>query len=314
MTRKSEERANVASERVKLRHLRLLAAVIERGSMAGAAERLSMTQPAVSKAIADLEQIVGMRLLERTSEGVEPTIYGQALHKRSIGLFDELKSTMSELSALADPEVGYLRIGASESVATTLLPAIVQVLARKTPGVTLDIVFADAGALIDRELRGRRVDLVIGRTAQLAADDLDISVLVRDRLHIVAARDNALSRKRRVSLSDLVDEPWVLPDEGNPIRLQIADAFKRQGLQPPESVVTVASPIFTRRLVEGGNHIGALGSLFLSFDDAPRLYRLPIELPPTTWPVSLVTLRNRVLNPAVKLFAEAAHDVASSIK
>src|SRR5437762_2951073 len=111
----ASQKIALASRRLKLRHFSVLIAVIEHGSMAKAAESLAITQPVISKAIADLEGIVDVRLFERTSEGVEPTLYGRALYKRGVGLLDELRLTISELWSLADPDVGHLRIGASEA-------------------------------------------------------------------------------------------------------------------------------------------------------------------------------------------------------
>src|SRR5262249_8166761 len=102
-------RAEQISRRIKLRHLDMLVAVIEQGSMAQAAEQLGTLQPVVSKAVAELERTLGARLLERGPRGVTPTIYGHALYRRSKGLFDELRSSVNELEVLADPTGGELR-------------------------------------------------------------------------------------------------------------------------------------------------------------------------------------------------------------
>src|SRR5882762_10087933 len=100
--------------RLKLRDLHILLAVVERGSMAKAANALAMSQPAVSKAIADMERELGIRLLDRTARGIAPTTYGRALAKRGLTIFDELRQGVQELEFLADPTVGELRIGSSE--------------------------------------------------------------------------------------------------------------------------------------------------------------------------------------------------------
>ena len=78
-------------QRLKLRDLHILLSVVQRGSMAKAAAELAISQPAVSKAIADMEHAVGLRLLDRSRNGIEPTAYGQALIKRGLVIFDELK-------------------------------------------------------------------------------------------------------------------------------------------------------------------------------------------------------------------------------
>ena len=88
--------------RLKLRDLHILLAVVQRGSMAKAATELAISQPAVSKAIAELEHTVGLRLVDRTRHGIEPTTYGRVLIKRGMTIFDELKQAAQELDFLAD--------------------------------------------------------------------------------------------------------------------------------------------------------------------------------------------------------------------
>ncbi len=97
--------------RLKLRDLHIFLAVVQRGSMAKAATELAISQPAVSKAIADMEYALGLRLLERSRQGIEPTMYGRALIKRGYAVFDELQQGVEELAFLTDPTVGKLRIG-----------------------------------------------------------------------------------------------------------------------------------------------------------------------------------------------------------
>src|SRR5689334_21232334 len=111
-------RADHLSRRLKLRQLNALLAVIEHGSMAKAAESLSVSQPVVSKAIADLEQTLGVKLLDRSTRGVQPTFYGLSFAKRSTVVFDELRTSVTELEHLSDPTSGDLRIGSTEAMGT----------------------------------------------------------------------------------------------------------------------------------------------------------------------------------------------------
>src|ERR1700760_3823304 len=97
--------------RFKLRDLRILMTVVECGTMGKAAERLAISQPVVSKAIADMENALGGRLPRRTHRGVEPTSYGRALVKRGIAIFDEMRQGIEEIEFLSDPTAGEVRIG-----------------------------------------------------------------------------------------------------------------------------------------------------------------------------------------------------------
>src|SRR5258708_14981912 len=128
--------------RLKLRDLHALLAVVQRGSMAKAAAELAISQPAVSKAIADMEYTLGLRLLDRTRHGIEPTTYGRVLIKRGMTIFDELKQAAQELDFLADPTVGELRIGSSESMAAGLLPAIIDRFSPPSPRIVLTVAQA----------------------------------------------------------------------------------------------------------------------------------------------------------------------------
>src|SRR5438045_3255178 len=111
--------------RLKLRDLHILLAVVQAGSMAKASTRLAVSQPAVSKAIAEMEHTLGVPLLDRNSKGVEPTSYGRALMKRSVAAFDELRQGVKEIEFLSDPTTGELRLGSSEPLAAGLVTAII---------------------------------------------------------------------------------------------------------------------------------------------------------------------------------------------
>src|SRR5947209_15836790 len=119
--------------RLRVRDLFILATVVKSGSMAKAAQQLSMTQPAVSGAIASLEHVLRVRLLDRNPRGIEPTIYADALLRRASMVFDELKQSVRDIEFLADPTAGQVKIGCSESFMAGLLPAIIAKLSQRHP-------------------------------------------------------------------------------------------------------------------------------------------------------------------------------------
>src|SRR5580704_7557556 len=110
MTSVTMEWESRLGRRLRVRDLYILSAVVRSGGMAKAARQLAMTQPSVSAAIANLEHVLGVRLLDRSSRGIEPTIYAQALLKRSIAVFDELKQSVRDIECLANPTVGVLKV------------------------------------------------------------------------------------------------------------------------------------------------------------------------------------------------------------
>src|SRR5688572_10042704 len=195
---------NRVGRRLKLRDLHILLSVVQRGSMAKAAAELAISQPAVSKAIADMEHAVGHRLLDRSRNGIEPTPYGRVLVNRGIAIFDELKHGMEELEFLADPTGGELRIGSTEGVAAGLLPAIIDRFSREYPLVHLDVAQTVMSTLHYRELRDRRIDLLLGRIpTPFTEDDLDVDVIYDDQVAVVASRNSKWARARRLKLTDL---------------------------------------------------------------------------------------------------------------
>src|SRR5215510_361642 len=109
------------AHRLKLRDLRLLETVVRLRSMAKAATQLNISQPAVSKAIAELEHVLGVRLVDRSRQGIEPTPHGRALVKRGAIIFDELRQGVTELEFLSDPTVGEVRIGGSSATGVGII-------------------------------------------------------------------------------------------------------------------------------------------------------------------------------------------------
>src|SRR5262249_33975473 len=208
--------------RRKLRTLKVLVAVRDGKSMAKAAEQLGVSQPVVSKAIADLEKLVGVRLFDRGAGGIEPTHHGLALIKRSIAIFDDLNTSIVELETLADPGAGEVRIGITEAVGATFMPVTIERMSRKKPRIKFELVLADPRRLVERELRERRVDLIIGRFPEEVPDDVDATFLYRDRLNVVAGAASPFVRRRKISLAELVNERWVLPPTDHPIGALIA--------------------------------------------------------------------------------------------
>jgi DNA-binding transcriptional LysR family regulator len=155
--------------RLRFRDLHVLSVVVQRGSMAKAAAQLGVAQPSVSEVIADLEHALGVRLLDRSPKGVEPTVYASALLKRSLVAFDELKQGIRDIECLADPTAGEFRIGCPESVASSALPAIIERLAKQYPRVVPTVDAGSTDAMI-KNLLDRTLDLVIARGRPALAD------------------------------------------------------------------------------------------------------------------------------------------------
>src|SRR5438067_11630905 len=111
---------------LRLRDLHAFFAVVQCRSMAKAAVQLGVSQPAVSKVIADLERALGVRLLDRSPQGVEPTVFGAALLKRGTAAFDELKQGISDIEFLADPATGEVNVGCPRNISSMRMLRLVE--------------------------------------------------------------------------------------------------------------------------------------------------------------------------------------------
>jgi DNA-binding transcriptional LysR family regulator len=300
--------------RLRLHDLHILSTVVQWGSMAKAASHLSMSQPAVSEAIANLEATLRVRLLDRSSRGIEPTVYADTLLKRSNVVFDELRQGIKDIEFLADPTMGEVRVASSELFAAGMLPTAIAALSRTHPRIVVKVVQANTSTLEFRELRQRNVDLVLGRLpGSFMNDDLAIETLLHDRHFVVAGAQNPWARRRKVALAELVDEPWVFAPN-QVVRALIAEAFKKHGLEMPPDRVSAASILLRNHLLATGRFLTVLPDTVLRYNATQwSLKALPIELGARPRPVAIVTLRKRTVAPVVQLFIEHLRAVAKAM-
>ena len=143
--------------RMKLHDLHVLMAVVQAGNMSKAAALLNTTQPAISRSIAELERTIGVRLLDRTSQGVEVTEYGRALLDGGTAVFDDLRQAVRSTKFLADPTAGEVRIGCIHPLAGSFVSAVIHRLSRQYPRIVFHLV-TGSGESLRRELTERSVD------------------------------------------------------------------------------------------------------------------------------------------------------------
>jgi DNA-binding transcriptional LysR family regulator len=298
--------------RLKLHDLHIFMNVAQAGSMGKAAEQLAISQPSVSKAVAEIERAIGVRLLDRTAKGVEVTSYGRALLRRGIGAFDELRQGIKDIELLSDPTTGEVRVGSPEAIACGLLLAILARFSRQYPRVVVRVDAADDMPTQFRLVRDRNVDFLLGGVGtSVIDDDLHAEVLYQDRPFIVSGAKNQWAGRRKTELSELANESWLLTHEGS-FRLLIEEAFQSQGLILPKIGVRTYSVHQRLSLLATGCFVGAESGSVLRFNiDRFPLKALPVDLAVRAWPVAIVTLRNRTLTPVVQTFIDCVREVAS---
>jgi DNA-binding transcriptional LysR family regulator len=297
--------------RLKLRDLDTLVAVARHGSMAKAAAHLSISQPAISKAIAEMEHNLGVRLLDRTAQGVEPNLYGRALLKWATVVLDDVKQGMKEIEFLADPTRGELRVGATEPFVAGLLPAILERLHGKHPRICIHVKQVASAVEQSRGLRERNFDVALGRMAKPIDDDIDAEILFHDRIFVVAGLNNRWTHRRKIALAELIAESWTLPPPDTAVGSLMAEAFRANGLDVPQAnVVTLAIQLYSALTANGPYLAICPGSLLHFSAKRLALKTLPVDLSIPPWPIAITTLKNRTISPVAQLFIECAREAA----
>jgi DNA-binding transcriptional LysR family regulator len=302
--------------RLRLRDLHTFFTVVEWGSMAKAAEQLRVSQPAISKIISDMEHALGVRLLDRGRRGVEPTMYGDALLKRGLIAFDELKQSIRDIQFLANPAAGELTIGCADSIAATILRLVIDRFSAIYPAVVLRVDTVPSPAISDPGLRERKYDLVLGRRPMQLKDfpdELRTEFLFDDHLIVATGRHTQWARRRRIDLAELADQAWILPPKERWTYEFVEEAFRARGLGMPKvSLMTFSLPLVMHFLATG-SFITVLPNSVASLHAGSELLKvLPVEFPACAWPIAIVTLKNRTVTPVAERFIDCAREVTKS--
>lgn len=301
--------------RIRLRDLYILLAVVQHKSMAKAAEHLAISKPVISKTIADLERVVGVRLLERDRHGAEATPYGAALIKRGVTVFDELREGVKEIEFLNDPQSGEVRIGCTPMLAASFVSTVVDRLSRRAPGIAFEIIAKPIQEL-EHELTERNVDLLVTRSfTPFEGERFDFEPLFNDGEVVVTGVQNPLARRRKIELAELINERWTLPPARDAyVGLAGATAFRAAGLPNPRTVVVSDSPHVRMTLLATGRFVSIFPAFAVRFPVMrPDLKILPVRLLLVRPAAGVVTLRDRMLRPAVQSFIDTAREVAKPL-
>jgi DNA-binding transcriptional LysR family regulator len=301
---------NRISRRLRFRDLQVFFAVVQCRSMAKAAKELGVTQPAVSEVVAGLEHAFGVRLFDRTPQGVEPTIYGRALLKRGLAALDELKQGIRDIEFLADPTKGEVRIGCPDSLAGGLLAPFVETFCGHHPGIAITIEPVPWPTLEMPELHARKLDVVVGRLSKPQADDpfgddVDVEILFRDEAVVVAGAKSRWARQGKIGLADLRDASWVGTSQETLTRTLLDRAYQAANLPTPAMRVVTFSVQLRAYLLARRDFVAAMPRSMLKLNpECHGLRELPVKLPNPSFPVIVVTLKGRTITPPVDLFLD----------
>ena len=300
----------VLRSNLKLRHLQLLVVLDQFRHLGRAAEFLSLTQPAVSKTLAEIERLFGVSLFDRSTRGTEPTPYGAAVVRFARSVLADYERTRDELAAVAAGATGRVRVGAMV-VATHWLAQAVQAFKQQQPQTAVLVEEGDLMRLLPR-LRGGELDLIVGRLEPgHAAPDLDTEPLYDEPMVLVTAPGDALTRLRKPGWADVAVRPCVLPPPYASLRIKLDQQFHRHGLNPPVDLVETASFLAQVTFIHGRQAVGVMAhAVAHHFAQQGLLQVLPLAVDLDLPPVGIVTLRGRRASPGADRFLACARSTA----
>ncbi|WP_433469142.1 LysR substrate-binding domain-containing protein [Spirillospora sp. CA-128828] len=298
--------------RLKLRHLVLVVAIADQGSVLRAAEHLHLAQPAVTRSIREVENILGVELFTRGPRGMTPTMFGDAFVEHARAVLAELRRAGERITGLADGQVGTVTIGTLLAGSNVLLPRAIAALKKDRPGITVIVQEATFDAQVPRLLDGE-IDLILGRLNPI--DDLRglrQITLYGEPVRLVARRDHPARSLPDLGLTDLLAYPWVLPLEQTALRSELEQVFRASGLELPENLVECTSVLTVRTLVRDTDMIAALPELVARTD--ADIAPLPVPLETVRRQVGVTLPAHRAPTPSARLMLDHLRREAAEIR
>lgn len=292
--------------RIKIRHLQALTEIVRQGSMKRAAQRLLLTQPAISRTLSELEEIVGVRLLTRSRAGISLTAKGEYLHGLALNSLSTLEQGLAGIKEAGREGAASLQIGALPSVAARLMPETVTQLSETAPELRLTIADGSHEHLT-RLLRAGDLDVVIGRLgAPETMQGLSFTQLYLEEVAIVTRPRHPIQNDP--DLRRLAEWPVIFPPPWAAIRPFVERYLIAAGIPIPSRRIETVSGAFGRSYVQDSDAIWFISAGVVAREIAQgRLSRLPVATGLTAGPVGVMTRANHVENAGSALFRQAVH-------
>ena len=303
----------VLRSNLKLRHLQLLVALDEFRHLGRAAEFVSVTQPAVSKTLVEIERMFGLELFVRSTRGTEPTPYGRTVVRFARSVLADFGRTRDEIAAVASGAAGRTSVGAMVVAMPVLLARAVEMLKARSSQTTVLIEEGDLTRLLPR-LRVGELDLFVGRLEPgYAAPDLQTEALYDEPMSIVGRPDHPLARKAKPTWNDLAAVPWVVPPPWASSRIKLDQMFYKHRLDPPVDLIESASFLAILSFVRQRRAVGFLArSVARHFERGGLVKVLAIKVPIELPPVGIITMRGRLRTPSSEQLVDCLRRAAGT--
>lgn len=292
--------------RLKPVQLRLLAELDHSGALGVAAARIGVAQPAASRLLAEMEELLGLRLHEKQGRGLRLTQVGQALARRAARIEIELADAAREIAEAATGRAGVVRVGAVTGPALSLVMPVLIALQREFPDFRAEVTVATSITLSDL-LRDGRLDFALSRLSP-GETQLDARMLAVEPLSLVVRRGHPLLVRPILSLDDLLAYDWVMGDDETLLTQTVIGRLAELGLEQPRRRISTSSFLFTLALLNQTDAIAPLATPVVdSFAGSPSVpfVSLPIDLGLAVAPFSLVTRAGAQMTPSAQRLIDA---------
>jgi len=300
--------------RLKTRQLLLLIALDEHRNIHRAAEALHMTQPAASKQIKDLEEMLGVKLFERLPRGMEPTIYGETMIRHARMALTSLSLAHDDVVALKQGLVGQVQVGVIMTPAMSLLPRAIARIKQNAPLLRIGVHVEPSNVLLDMLERGT-LDFMIGRILERdGTTGLIYEELTEEPACAVVRNGHPLLESTGLELKNLAGQPWILPPQGSILRHRCDMMFRRAGLEPPANTVDTTALLLITSLLQQTDSLHVMPlEVAQYYASLNVLSILPIELPFKMDAFGIIRQHDHLLSPGANLLLEAVRKAAKEI-
>ena len=291
----------VLRSNLKLRHLQLLVALDEFRHLGRTAEFLMVTQPAVSKMLAEVEKAFDLKLFLRSTKGTEPTAYGTTVVNFARTVLADYDRARIEIAAVTEGSARRVQVGAMVVATPTLLTPAIEAFKQQTTKTTILIEEGDLRRLLPR-LRAGELDLIVGRLEPgYAAPDLETEALYSEPMCLVCAPEHSILIKSQIDWQDLAQEAWIVPPAWAASRTKLNQIFYQHNLHPPEDIVESASFLNLLMSLQTRSAIGFMAKQVAQhFAQQELLQILPINLTIELPPIGIITLNERSKTPSAE--------------
>ena len=299
--------------RLKTRQLMLLIAINDEGNIHRAAEILNMSQPAASKLLKDLEDVLGISLFERLPRGMRPTWYGETLIRYARIALSSLTLAGSELEALKTGRLGEVSVGAIAGPALSLLPQMAAIVAHEHPDLRLHLAVESSDVLLER-LTQNKLDIMIGRLFERNdKTHLSYERLADEPVCAVARPGHPMLHDLPLTLKQLEGAEWIVPPMGSVLRHRFELMFQEAGLDIPTHLIETSSIMFMTKMLQQSDFVAVIPTEVASYYASyGMMAMLPIELSCTMDAFGIIMRKDWLLSPAAKVVLRALKTAAVS--